>query len=125
MEFAQLIAVSSVVMGASHFIARERLFAPLRERLGGKQTRLGYFVSCPYCVSHWVAFVLVPLTDAYFVQVTRLWAPLAWVLRWFLSSILVATVAAFLRVLFYLADESQGLVRRAEQLEEEELKRRK
>ncbi len=118
MDAAQLLAVASVVMGASHTIARERLFRGLRERLGGKSTWLGYLVSCPYCVSHWVALALVPLTDSYFVRVGSFWPPLSWFLRWILSAIFVATVAAYLRVLFYLADESQGLLRRVEKREE-------
>ena len=49
--------------GCPHTIARERIFAPLRRKLAGNDTWLGYLVSCPYCVSHWVAFIVVPLTD--------------------------------------------------------------
>ena len=51
----QLLAVSLIVMGLSHTISRERICEPLRARLGGKETWLGYLVSCPYCVSHWIA----------------------------------------------------------------------
>ena len=49
-------------MGLAQTIAKERVFEPLRDRLGNKETWLGYLVSCPYCLSHWLAFVLVPLT---------------------------------------------------------------
>jgi hypothetical protein len=46
------------------------------------------------------------------------------VLDWFLSSMLVVVIAAFLRVAFWFVDESQGLVRRRnrviEQVAEEE-----
>ena len=69
----QLLAVSLVVMGLSHTIARERIFQPLRARLGGKDTWLGYLISCPYCVSHWIAFILVPLTGTYAVNVVPRW----------------------------------------------------
>ena len=117
---ATFLIVSALVMGISHTIAKERLFQPLRERLGGKRTWFGYLVSCPYCGSHWIAFVLVPITGAYFV-------PIAWdlgwltpVLQWLLSSILVAVGAAFLRVVFYLVDETQGLARREQAKAEEE-----
>jgi hypothetical protein len=109
---AKLFAVAVVVMGLSHTIARERLFEGLRARLGGKETWFGYLVSCPYCVSHWVAFVLVPLTGVYAIDVVPSLGRAGGLLRWFLSSILVATVAAFLRVLFYFVDETQGLARR-------------
>ena len=40
------------------------------------------------------------------------WGVLSTVLDWFLSSMLVVVIAAFLRVAFWFVDESQGLVRR-------------
>lgn len=107
-------------MGLSHTIAKERLFEPLRRRLGGKRTWKGYLVSCPYCVSHWVAFLVVPLTGAYYIPVAPDWGPVSDVLRWFFSSILVTVVAAFLRVAFYYVDEAQGLTRRRQVTEQEE-----
>jgi hypothetical protein len=115
----QLLAVSAVVMGMSQTVTKERIFAPLREWLGGKETWFGYLVSCPYCVSHYFAFALVPLTGTYPIEV----AVGGWVgsvLRWFLSSILVAVIAAFFRVVFWFVDETQGLVRRRQRTEDEE-----
>jgi len=108
----RLLLVSLVVMGLSHTIARERIFEALRTRLGGKETWLGYLVSCPYCVSHWVAFLVVPLTGTYPIDIVLRWGRAADFLRWLLSSVAVATLAAFLRVIFYFVDETQGLVRR-------------
>jgi hypothetical protein len=116
---AHLFAVSAVVMGIAQTIARERIFLPLRERLGGKDTWLGYLVSCPYCASHWIAFAIVPLTGATYVRVAPRWGVLSAVLDWFLSSILVVVVAAFLRVAFWLVDEEQGLVKRRQRTEDE------
>ena len=116
--FGQLLGLAMVVMGLSHTIARERLFAGLRRFLGGQDTWLGYLVSCPYCVSHWVAFVLVPLSGTYAIDVVTRWGFASQILRWFLSSILVATIAAFLRVAFYFVDETQGLVRRRQRVVE-------
>ncbi len=114
-----LLFVSAVVMGMAQTIAKEKVFAPLRDRLGGKETWFGYLVSCPYCVSHWLAFLLVPLTGAVYVHVVPRWGAVSTVLDWFLSSILVVVIAAFLRVGFWLVDESQGLVRRRQRTEEE------
>jgi hypothetical protein len=108
----QLFAVSAVVMGLAHTIAKERMFEPVRRALGGQDTWLGYLVSCPYCASHWIAFAIVPLTGAYDVDVVPLPGPVQPIVRWFLSSILVTVLAAFLRVGFYFFDETQGLVRR-------------
>ena len=121
----QLFAVSAVVMGLAHTIARERICEPLRRRLGGKETWLGYLVSCPYCVSHWIALVLVPITGTLPVHVMPRLGPLASVLRWLLSSILVAVLAAFFRVIFYFVDETQGLVKRRQRSVDEETETRK
>ena len=121
----QLLAVSLIVMGLSHTISRERICEPLRARLGGKETWLGYMVSCPYCVSHWIALVLVPITGTFPVDVVPRLGPVAGVLRWLLSSILVAVLAAFFRVIFYFVDETQGLVKRRQRSVEEETEIRK
>jgi hypothetical protein len=116
----QLLAVSAVVMGLAQTITKEKIFEPLRDRLGGKETWLGYLVSCPYCVSHWLAFALVPITGTYAVQVAVEWGILSRLLSWLLSSMLVVVIAAFLRVAFWYVDETQGLVRRRQRSEEEE-----
>ena len=121
----QLIAVSLVVMGLSHTIARERIFEPLRTRLGGKGTWLGYLVSCPYCASHWIALILVPLTGTYAVNVVPRWGMVSDAIRLVLSSILVAVLAAFFRVIFYFVDESQGLIKRQQRSVEEEAENHK
>lgn len=108
----QLFVVSAVVMGMSQTLSKERIFEPLRAKLGGKDTWLGYLVSCPYCASHWIAFLVVPLTGSYFVPIAPAWGFVSWILSWFFSSILITVVAAFLRVIFYFVDEVQGLTRR-------------
>jgi len=116
----QLFAVSAVVMGLSYTIAKEALFAPLRNRCGGRETWLGYLVSCPYCVSHWVAFIVVPLTGTYDVRMAARVPVVSPIVDWFLSSILVTVVAAFLRVIFFFVDETQGFVRRRKRVAEKE-----
>jgi hypothetical protein len=123
-SLGHLVALSAVVMGIAQTLTKERLFQPLRSRLGGHDTWVGYLVSCPYCASHWLAFLLVPLTGVYGVRVQVRWGVLTTLLDWFLSSMLVVVIAAFLRVGFWFVDESQGLVRRRkkviEQVAEEE-----
>ncbi|HLL53100.1 MAG TPA: hypothetical protein VK447_06105 [Myxococcaceae bacterium] len=116
MDYFKLFAVSAVVMGMAQTITKERIFLPLRERCGGKETWFGYLISCPYCASHYLAFLLVPLTGAYYLRVTPKWGFFSTVLDWFLSSILVTIIAAFLRVFFWFVDESQGLVRRRQKV---------
>lgn len=107
----KIVLVSAVTMGLSHTLARERIFEPLRTRCGGMSTWRGYLLSCPYCASHWVAFVLVPLTGAYGIRVALNVPYLTPILDWFLSSILVTVVAALLRVAFYFVDEEQRLLK--------------
>jgi hypothetical protein len=124
-DLVQLVLVSALVMGMAHTIARERIFAPLRERLGGRHTWFGYLVSCPFCASHWLAFALVPLTGTYAVRIDPRIPVLSPLLDVFFSAIVVAVVAAFLRVGFYLVDESQGLVRRRQKDVEEEIATRR
>ncbi|WP_244221836.1 hypothetical protein [Corallococcus exercitus] len=123
-DLFQLFAVSAVVMGMAQTLTKERVFAGLRERLGGKDTWLGYLVSCPYCASHYFAFVLVPLTGTYAIDVT-VGGWMGSVLRWFLSSLLITVIAAFFRVVFWFVDETQGLVRRRQRTEEEEIATRR
>ncbi|MFL5320733.1 MAG: hypothetical protein ACJ790_13815 [Myxococcaceae bacterium] len=107
-----LFFVSAVVMSISYTVTRERIFEPLRERLGNKDTFFGYLCSCPYCASHWISFIVVPLTGAYYLRVPYDWGFLSTALTWFFSCILVTIIAAFLRVMFFFVDETQGLVKR-------------
>jgi len=79
-------------------------------RLG--QLLAGVPGSFPYCASHWVAFVPAPPTGVYGIRVQVRWGLLSSFLDWFLSSMLIVALAAFLRVGFRFVDESQGLVRR-------------
>ncbi len=120
----RILLVSAVVMGLSHTIAMERVFYPLRKALGGLETWPGYLVSCPYCVSHWLAFVLVPLTDAYGIRIAPRWPVVSPVVDWFLSSILVTVVAALLRVTFYFVDQTQKLQKAEKKAVEEQIEER-
>jgi hypothetical protein len=117
----RLLLISAVVMGLSHTVAKEKMFEPLRRAYGGMATWRGYLISCPYCASHWLAFLLVPLTDTYLIRVAPRWGLFSSLLDWFLSSILVTVVAAFLRVGFYFVDEGQRLTRERKKVTEAEL----
>ena len=86
---------------------------------------MGYLVSCPFCVSHWIALILVPLTGTYAVSVVPQWGVVSDGLRLVLSAILVAVLAAFFRVIFYFVDETQGLVKRQQRSVEEGTENRK
>jgi len=122
--FVKILLVSAVTMGLSHTIARERIFEPLRKACGGMSTWHGYLISCPYCASHWLAFILVPLTGAYGIQVAPRWPVVSPILDWFLSSILVTVIAAVLRVGFYFIDEEARLAKTRKRVTEAEVESR-
>jgi hypothetical protein len=63
----------------------------------------------------------VPATDAYGIAVPHDWGPFGSILRWVLSSILVAVLASFFRIAFYFVDETQTLVRRQKEATELEI----
>lgn len=120
----KIVLVSAVTMGLSHTIAREKLFEPLRNACGGMSTWRGYMLSCAYCASHWLAFVLVPLTGAYGIRVAPRWPVISPILDWFLSSILVTVIAAVLRVGFYFIDEEARLAKTKKRISEVEVESR-
>ncbi len=118
------LLISLVTMCIVHTVTQERIFKPLRDKLGGKETWRGYLISCPYCFSHWVAFVLVPLFGLRLLEIPWNWGLAASVLEWFFNSILVVILAAFIRMAFFSIDDLVGVFRRQERLQEEELRKR-
>jgi hypothetical protein len=118
------LILSLVVMSVANTISRERVFATLRARLGNKDTWLGYLVSCPYCLSHWISFVLVPLFGLHLAAIPYDWPVATPVIDWFFNSILVVQGAAFLRMIFFSIDDLVGVFRRFERLEDDEIERR-
>lgn len=111
-SWSEILVAAAIVMVISYTLTKERIFAPLRHRLGGRETALGYLASCPFCASWWVSFVVVPLTRTWAYRLPPDASVVTQVVNWFFSCALVVAVAAFLRVAFFFVDESQGLVRR-------------
>lgn len=121
-----LLVVAAAVSCASHTIAKEKVFEPLRKVLGEKRTWIGTLVSCPYCLSHWIAFLLVGLTGLDIFPIrwspsSTLLAGIVYVVSSFFTALVVVAIAAAFRVVFYLIDESQGLLRREEKQKDREL----
>lgn len=121
----RFVLLSLAVMCIANTVSRERLFKPLRDRIGGKETWRGYLLTCPYCLSHWLAFVFVPIFDLRLLTVPHDWPVVAPVLEWFFNSILVVIGAAFVRMIFFSFDDLVGVFRRFERIEEVELDRRR
>lgn len=119
------LLLSLAVMCIANTVSRERLFKPLRDRLGGKSSWPGYLLLCPYCLSHWLAFALVPVFDLRLLTVPHDWPVAGPVIEWFFNSILVVIGAAFIRMIFFSFDDLVGVFRRFERIEDVELDRRR
>lgn len=51
--------VSLVVSTVSMTLSKAKLFRGLREAVSQRSRWLGELIHCPYCVSHWISFLLV------------------------------------------------------------------
>lgn len=56
------LIVAIAIAAASITLTRARIFKPLRDRAMNSNYLLFKLVSCPYCMSHWLAAVFVPWT---------------------------------------------------------------
>jgi hypothetical protein len=65
--------VSLVTMCIANTLTQEELFAGLRRAAEARSKWLGKLVECPYCVSHWLAFGLVPLFGVRLLEVPHDW----------------------------------------------------
>lgn len=115
------LLVSLVVMCLAHTITQEAIFRALRDWLGGRSTWCGYLICCPYCFTHWLAFVLTPLFGLKLLSVSYDWGPANTVLDWFFNSVLVVILAAFIRMVFYAIDYRVGVFRTTQEKQEREV----
>jgi hypothetical protein len=85
MEFAKLFYLSLAVGAMSMTISKAKLFRATRRFIARKSESVGELIECPYCIGHWLSFVLAAI---YFprVLISR-----CWILDWFVSA--MATVA--------------------------------
>lgn len=60
-----LIILSMCVSTVSLTIAKSKFFSFLRHWVNKRNEKLGSLVSCPYCMSHWVAAFYVVLLYTY------------------------------------------------------------
>jgi hypothetical protein len=92
----------SFVTGAVAFAVTEtRLFRPVREWATGKNAFWGDLCSCGYCISHWVALVLVAIYQPRLLQ--RLW-----LLDYLLTVLIIAWLGGFQWVLMCLLMSKAG-----------------
>jgi len=57
----QIIVLAFAAAAISTTITKAFIFAPMREWIFKRNEWFGELFSCPYCMSHWVGFVLVAI----------------------------------------------------------------
>lgn len=58
MHIIQILLISLAISSISYTISRTEIFKPLRKFICNKFNWLGKLISCPYCLSHWVSFII-------------------------------------------------------------------
>lgn len=59
MSYIQLIIISLAISSISFTISKTEIFKPIRLFICKYSNFFGKLVSCPYCLSHWVAFTIM------------------------------------------------------------------
>ena len=84
-----LAATLSLATGSAAFTVTETvLFAGFRGWVAKRNTLTGKLVGCGYCLSHWIAFVLVAV---YRPRLFHGW----WPVDYFLTALIISWLAAF------------------------------
>jgi hypothetical protein len=84
----KVILLSLVVASISFTVCESKLFKPLREWTKQKFSYLEDFLSCGYCLGHWVSFGLVAI---YQPKLFNSW----WLLDYFLTALVIAWFSGF------------------------------
>jgi hypothetical protein len=84
----KVILLSLIVASISFTVSESKLFMPLRDWAKKKLSYLGEFLSCGYCLGHWVAFGVVAV---YRPRLFNSW----WLLDYFLTALLIAWLSGF------------------------------
>jgi hypothetical protein len=58
-EFFQLVLLSIACGAISMTVSKSKVFLPVRRWIKSWSVFLGEGLACPYCTSHWVAFILM------------------------------------------------------------------
>lgn len=56
-----IVALALAVSAVSVTVTKTKIFQPVRRWTKKRSPWAGALLSCPYCLSHWLAFVAVPI----------------------------------------------------------------
>lgn len=54
-----MIFISLAVSSISYTISKTDIFESIRKKISKHSNWLGKLISCPYCLSHWISFVII------------------------------------------------------------------
>lgn len=83
-----VVYLSLVTASISFTVTETKLFLPVREWIKKRNLFVEELLSCGYCFSHWIAFVLVAI---YRPKLFDFW----WLLDYFLTALVIAWLAGF------------------------------
>ena len=91
----QILLLSIVTASIAFTISESYIFSGIREYIKLKNNVLGHLFSCGYCLSHWIALLLVliyqpKLFDFY------------WIIDYFLTILVISWISAFQWILLCL-----------------------
>lgn len=84
----KLILLSMVTASISFTISESYLFSSIREYIKDRNEILGHLFSCGYCLSHWVAFILVAI---YQYKIFNGF----FIIDYFLTALIISWISAF------------------------------
>lgn len=88
----KIIELSFVTASLSFIVTEAKIFKPMREWVKKRNAFLGELLSCGYCFSHWIAFIMVAI---YRPRLFESW----WLLDYFFTAIVIAWLASLQWVL--------------------------
>ena len=99
----ELAIITLATSAISLTLSKSKMFEPVRGRLTGIWHDLA---SCHYCISHWIAMVLVALTQPAIGKFFR-W-PQLFLIDWFIMTMAVVAVAAMVSSVIIYGMRSSG-----------------
>ncbi|KAB2832103.1 MAG: hypothetical protein F9K48_11105 [Candidatus Brocadia sp.] len=96
-----IIYLSFITASVSFTVTETKIFKPMREWVKKRVAFLGELLSCGYCFSYWVAFIMVAI---YRPGLFESW----WLLDYFLTALVIAWFAAFQWVVMCWLMEKTG-----------------
>lgn len=111
---ANLLMIPLAISAISITASRGKIFRSPRIWIRSKSSWLGGLFSCPYCISHWLAFAALPVCQLEAITGARLADIFIWAFSWVGISALIS--GAIMSLIEFSPDEDSLLERLKEEL---------